>query len=390
MIMLKLHKLFLNAGHALSFDVAIEPTKVQWQTLVDAKNDIRDHLRASLRAASTQLLGLDRQLGPRFRSQGSCVYRTLIQPAHSGQEMDWDFGVYLPVEIMDARPRTAAKTYFDVVEAALDELCKKRRWSLDRSKSSCVRVKIAPWAHIDVPLYAVPASEFHTIQERARASGQLFTTRDSVMLSESVDFAEMAEPFWEMIEGVHLATRNGEWLKTDPEEVARWFNDRVEQHGEQLRRICRYMKGWRDHYWPNCDGPSSVSLMILVARNFVPRLRRDDLALEDAARAIYEGIGQDLYEPGIDGGDADFNRLDASERKVAKALAKDLLDQVWSSRHYGSLNLAPDAIRNIRGQFGGRIANDTSFIEVDDGADQIRRLSATAVAPPLVGSNLSG
>lgn len=388
--MLKLHKLFLNAGHALSFDVAIEPTKAQWQTLVDAKNDIRDHLRASLRAASTQLLGMDRQLGPRFRSQGSCVYRTLIQPAHSGQEMDWDFGVYLPVEIMDARPRTAAKTYFDIVEAALDELCKKRRWSLDRSKSSCVRVKIAPWAHIDVPLYAVPASEFHTIQERARASGQLYATRDSVMLSESVDFAEMPEPFWQMIEGVHLATRNGEWLKTDPEEVARWFNDRVEQHGEQLRRICRYMKGWRDYYWPNCDGPSSVALMILVGRNFVPRLRRDDLALEDAARAIYEGIGHDLYEPGIDGGNADFNRLDASERKVAKALAKDLLDQVWSSRHYASLNLAPDAIRNMRGQFGGRIANDTSFIEVDDGADQIRRLPATAVAPPLVGSNLSG
>ena len=63
---------------------------------------------------------------------------------------------------------------------------------------------------------------------------------------------------------------------------------------------------------------------------------------------------------------------------------------MWSSRHYASLNLAPDAIRNMRGQFGGRIANDTSFIEVDDGADQIRRLPATAVAPPLVGSNLSG
>jgi len=370
MIMLKLHKLFLNAGHALSFDEVIEPTKTQWQTLVDAKNDIRDHLRASLRAASTQLLGMDRQIGPRFRSQGSCVYRTLIQPAHSGQEMDWDFGVYLPVEIMDARPKTAAKTYFNIVEAALDELCRKRGWSLDRSKTSCVRVKIAAWAHIDVPLYAVPASEFHTIQERARASGQLYATRDSVRLSESVDFAEMAEPFWQMIEGVHLATRNGEWLKTDPEEVARWYNDRVEQHGEQLRRVCRYVKGWRDYYWPNCDGPSSVSLMILVARNFVPRLRRDDLALEDAARAIYESIGHDIYEPGIDGGNTDFNRLDATQRKVAKAHAKDLLDQVWNSRHYASLNLAPDAIRNMRGEFGSRIANDTSFIEVDDSAER--------------------
>lgn len=389
--MLKLHKLFLNAGHALSFDEVIEPTEMQWDTLVEAKNAIRDHLRASLRAASTQLLGMDAKIGPRFRSQGSCVYRTLIQPAHPKQEMDWDFGVYLPVEIMDARPKTAAKTYFDTVEAALDQLCKKRGWSLDRSKKSCVRVRIASWAHIDVPLYAVPASEFHTIQERALATAQLYSgTRDSVRLSESVDFAEMPEPFWQMIEGVHLATRAGEWLKTDPEEVARWYNDCVEQHGPQLRRVCRYVKGWRDFYWPNCDGPSSVSLMILVARNFVLRLRRDDLALEDAARAIYEGIDQDLYEPGIDGGETDFNRLDATQRKVAKALAKDLLDQLSNSRHYASLNLARDAIRNVRSQFGSRIADDISFIELDDSADQVRRSSAAAVAPPLVGSNQSG
>lgn len=389
--MLKLHKLFLNAGHALSFDEVIEPTPPQWDTLVEAKNTIRDHLRASLRAASTELLGMDVKIGPRFRSQGSCVYRTLIQPAHPAQEMDWDFGVYLPVEIMDARPKTAAKTYFDIVETALDQLCKKRGWSLDRSKKSCVRVRIAPWAHIDVPLYAVPASEFHTIQERALATAQLYSgTRDSVRLSESVDFAEMPEPFWQMIEGVHLATRAGEWLKTDPEEVARWYNDRVEQHGPQLRRVCRYVKGWRDYYWPNCDGPSSVSLMILVARNFVPRLRRDDLALEDAAHAIYEGIGHDLYEPGIDGGEADFNRLDATQRKLAKALAKDLADDLWKSRHYGSLNLARDAVRNMRGQFGGRIADDISFIEIDDSTDLVRKSTAAAVAPPLVGSNQSG
>lgn len=389
--MLKLHKLFLNASHALSFDEVIEPTSTQWKTLVDAKNDIRDHLRARLRAASTQLLGMDHQIGPRFRSQGSCVYRTLIQPAHAGQEMDWDFGVYLPVEIMDARPRTAAKTYFDLVEAALDELCRKRKWSLDSTKKSCVRVNIAPWAHIDVPLYAIPASEFHTIQERVRATAQLYGgTRDSKMLSESADFAEMPEPFWQMIEGVHLATRAGEWIKTDPEEVARWYNDREEQHGPQLRRICRYVKGWRDYHWPNCDGPSSVSLMILVARNFVPRLHRDDLALEDAARTLYEGIGQDIYEPGIDGGDADFNRLDASQRKLAKALAKDLLDQLWNSRHYASLNLARDAIRNVRSQLGSRIPDDTIFIEIDDSADLVRRSTAAAVAPPLVGSNQSG
>lgn len=388
--MLKLHKIFLNAGNPLSFDEVIEPTPTQWNTLVNAKNNIRDHLRATIRAASTQLLGMDHQIGPRFRSQGSCVYRTLIQPAHPKQEMDWDFGVYLPVEIMDARPKTAAKTYFDLVEKALEDLCRKRGWSLDRTKPSCVRVKIASWAHIDVPLYAVPASEFHTIQERARATNQLYGGfRDSKMLSESVEFAEMPEPFWQMIEGVHLATRSGEWVKTDPEEVARWYNDLVEQHGEQLRRVCRYIKGWRDYFWPNCDGPSSVSLMILVARNFVPRTRRDDLALEDAARAIYDGIGLDIYESGIDDGNCDFNRLSPEHRRYAKALAKDLLDKLSNSRRY-TMNLARDALDNVQTQFGPRITNDVACIEADDSADLVRRTSPAAVMPPLVGSNQSG
>lgn len=389
--MLKLHKLFLNAGHVLSFDEVIKPTSVQWGNLVDAKNAIRDHLRASLRAASSQLLGMDRQIGPRFRSQGSCVYRTLVQPAHTGQEMDWDFGVYLPVEIMDARPKTAAKTYFDLVEAALDDLCKKHQWSLDHTKKSCVRVKIAPWAHIDVPLYAIPANEFHTIQERAHAAAQFHAgMRDSKMLSESADFAEMPEPFWQLIEGVHLATRAGEWIKTDPEEVARWYNDHLEQHGEQLRRVCRYVKGWRDYHWPGCDGPSSVSLMILVARSFVSRQCRDDLALEDAARAIYGGVGQDIYEPCIDGGADDFNRLDASKRVQAKGMANELVEQLRISRHYSSISQARDAVSNVRGQFGDRIADDSSFIELDNSADNVRSSKAAKVPPPLVGSNQSG
>ena len=102
------------------------------------------------------------------------------------------------------------------------------------------------------------------------------------------------------------------------------------------------------------------------------------------------GIGHDIFEPGIDGGGTDFNRLDATQRKLAKARASDLLDQVWNSRHYAGLSLAPDAIHNMRGEFGSRIANETSFIEVDDSADQVRRSSAAAVAPPLVGSNQSG
>ncbi len=58
----------------------------------------------------------------------------------------------------------------------------------------------------------------------------------------------MPEDFWAEMEDIHLAMRNGEWKKSDPEQVSKWFNDRVTEHGDQLRRVCRYLKAWRDYH----------------------------------------------------------------------------------------------------------------------------------------------
>lgn len=389
--MLKLHKLFLNDQDPSSFDEVIKPTEFQRKTLTTAKNAIRDHLRAKLRAASTELLGMDKMIGPRFRTQGSWAYGTCIQFAHPGQEMDWDFGVYLPVELLaDKSPKTAAKDYFDLIENALSSLCRDRGWSLDRTKNSCVRVKIANWAHIDVPLYAIPASEFHTVQERAQASKHISSEhRDSIALDESEAFDELPQSFYQLLEGIHLATRKGTWQPSDPEAVSKWFNDKVELHGPQLQRVCRYVKGWRDFQWPNDDGPSSIALMILVVRGYLPQPRRDDIAIEDAARALRDGLGGDIRDFGIEQGRDDFNRLNAEQRKAAQALAKDFHDQFSLARRY-SQNLARDAITKMREQFGTRIPNDVSLVISDDSTDIVRRTPATAVLPPVVGSNESG
>ena len=39
---------------------------------------------------------------------------------------------------------------------------------------------------------------------------------------------------WEDMVDIMMATRSGEWKPSDPEEVSRWFLDRVEEHTEQL------------------------------------------------------------------------------------------------------------------------------------------------------------
>lgn len=391
--MLKLHKLFLNDGHPHSFDEVITPTEDQRKTLVGAKNAIRDHLRERIRAATTTILGMDKMVSPRFRTQGSWAYKTCVQSAHRPpQEIDWDFGVYLPVTVWTEQdpPPLMAKLYFDLVERALNDLCQQRGWTLDRSKTTCARVQVADWAHIDVPLYAAPEDKFREVVEKAMASNQIGqVSRESITLDESIDFGEMPGAFWEQMDGIHLATRDGKWKPSDPEAVALWFNDRVEEHGVQLRRVCRYLKAWRDHHWRDGGGPSSVLIMILIAQAFQPSPRRDDLAVESAARLLADGLRRAVFEPGIDGGDEDFNRLGAQERSAAAALADEFARQLKVARSL-SPGLTQVAVDTVRTQFGTRIADNVAFVEPDAGADVVRRTPASSVLPPVVGASQAG
>lgn len=393
--MLNLHKLFLNSGSPDSFDEVIEPTAVQRATLIEAKKKIRDRLRASLGTATTTVLGMDHMVKPRFRTQGSWSYKTCVQGAHvPPQEMDWDFGVYLPVTVWTdlGPPALMAKRYFDLVETALDGLCTEEGWKLDRDKTTCVRVRIASWAHIDVPLYAAPETQFDLIMEKAMAATARHRwLRESAALDEDAGLDEMPEAFWEDMDCIHLATRSGEWRPSDPEAVSRWFNDRIDElgeHGEQLRRVCRYLKAWRDYQWQE-GGPSSVLLMVIVARAFQPAPRRDDLALERAAAVLAEGLASDVREHSIDNGEEDFNRLNPEERKNASIQADHLARQLRVSRHLGP-GLLQTALDNVLALLGSRIADQLSLIVPDDGGDVVVRTPAAVVAPPVVGATTAG
>ena len=392
--MLNLHKLFLNAGDPDSFDEVIEPTAWQRVVLVEAKNHIREHLRKRIGAATTAKFGMTHVVRPRFRTQGSWTYRTCVQRAHlPPQDMDWDFGVYLPVSVLDdGRPALMAKQYFDLVEAALLELCETHGWTLDRSTDNCVRVRIARWAHIDVPLYAAPESEFELIMEKALASvPKQRSLRASAALDEAADLDELPDSFWEDMDCIHLATRNGEWRPSDPEAVARWFNDRLDElgeHGHQLRRVCRYLKAWRDYQWLT-GGPSSVLLMVIVARAFQPVPRRDDLALENAATLLARELNGDVREREIDDGEEDFNRLDRAQRHDAATRADHLARQLRVSRQLGP-GLVQTAVDNVRELLGPRIPVRRELIVPDNGADAVVRTPASVATPAVVGATTSG
>jgi hypothetical protein len=386
--MLKLNKLFFSSDDQDHFSNHIEPSANQKNFLINCKNEIRDHLRRGIQKATIAVLGMENAVSPKFRTQGSWSYKTCVQPPFlPPQEIDWDFGVYLPVKVWEENgpPHRMAKAYFVLVESLLTDLCLVKKWKLVPGKATCIRVQVASWAHIDIPLYAAPEHEFVQIMEKAALTARANSiAHDSARLYESAEFGEIQEQFWEELNHIVLATRTGEWKSSDPEDVARWFNDRVKEHTEQLRRVCCYLKGWRDYQWKDGRGPTSVSIMIAVAQTFEPQRGRDDLALEKAATHLSVAILGELRERGIDDGAEDFNnRLSDEEKKLASQKARELASSLQQARSYAS-QLKQLAIANLQKQFGERIPNRTDLIDVDSGAEAIRATPAQRVTAPVV------
>ena len=390
--MLKLNKLFYYTQQAITtFSDRIEPSKSQKEYLVSCKNDIREYLRETIKQASVTELGMPRVITPRFRTQGSWSYQTCIQPAFPTiQEIDWDFGVYLPVTVWEEKgpPKQMAQAYFALVEKLLARLCAINNWKTVPGKDTCIRIQVAPWAHIDIPLYAAPEAEFHKIYEKVALAKNM--TFDSARMTESAEFAEIFETAqeWADLDQIVMATRKGEWKRSDPEAVTRWFRDRLLENGDQLRRVCRYLKAWRDQNWQE-GGPTSVFIMIAISNEFEAQKGRDDLALEMAASRLAKALAGELYEPAIDGGTEDFNRLIPDQRQYAASKAQDLANAIRQARfkqgHQKTLS-----IQEIRAHFGERIPDDLTLIDVDGGEEAIRTTPAIFVAPPVVPATKAG
>lgn len=384
--MLNLHRLFYSSIDPNSYHGILLPTEVQKQHLTQAKNKIRDHLRVGIERASMTVLGQAQKVSPRFRTQGSWSYNTCNQPAHMPpQEMDWDLGVYLPISVWeDNRPKIAAAVYYQLLESLLKVLCTKEGWTLC-AKETCVRILVGKGCHVDIPPYAAPDKQFAAIQERVLAKS-LASTRDA-QLREAIAFGEMAEADWDSLKEIMLATRSGDWRASDPGVVSDWFRYQILEHGEQLRRVCRYLKGWRDFKW--CEGgPTSVSLMICTCQSFQPMLGRDDLALLEVVGELGKKLSGDIREELLNGHE-DFNKLSPDERISAAAMAQSL---------YSVLKEGLDAHRwekegvlaALRAQFGPRIPDQVDWIGEDSPQAIVKATPAIVVPQPEVHRSRSG
>jgi hypothetical protein len=389
----KFHKL-LNGDQGALHEQLL-PTDGQERFLRGAKNKIRNHLRVGIEQASMEVLNTDKSVSPRFRTQGSWAYGSCIQPARQPpQEMDWDYGVYLPVDLLDdnVTPRVAAQAYFDLVEGLLIDLCARNGdWALGEKKDRCIRVSVGNDTHVDVALYAAPADQFAEVNDRLVEATKAYGTADFALsmeqrLSEAAEIS--AEQSWADFEGMMVATRNGEWEASDAEVIAQWFRDQKDIHGEQLQRVWRYLKAWRDFQWTK-GGPSSVTLMLIACRHFERFTGRDDKALIHLAKHLPEAIAQDVVEEGIDP-THDFNRsLTPEKREEARRRA------AWFAKALEEVRtnvVQPQAevIALLRQQWGPRIPNRPQGVEYDSPADQVRETPARQVVVPPVNRSWAG
>jgi hypothetical protein len=383
--MLKLTRLFSSSASTDAFSDRIAPTSGHKLVLDRARVEIREHLRPLISKATVTDLKMEKQVIPKFRIQGSWRYGLCLIPAWVQQEMDLDYGIYLPTKVWEDNgpPREMAPLYFHLVENALGALCKVKGWKLIAGKDMCIRVKISTWAHFDIPLYAAPEEDFKVIVEktaRADALGKAFAMDAAT--------GELEEQEWAELDRIVLATRSGIWTPSDSEAVCRWFAQQETELKDQFVRVCRYLKAWRDFQWQDGGGPSSLLLMIIAAQSFESWRGRDDLALEAVARKLPQALITPVHEPGIDDGVENFNRLDSNDAHEASTKAVAL---AGSLKRALALSAGSEAIAItlLTEQFGDRMPSAMHLIDHDYG-DAVRSVPARTQSRPGVRATKGG
>lgn len=302
---------------------------------------------------------------PKFKMQGSFAYKTLNLGAHiPPQEIDLDDGMFLPVtyEEFTGNPSVLSQDMFRIVEHALKPLCEKRGWQLVVDKATCVRIILnhGTHAHIDIALYAIEENQYFQLHEELIHNTDRAMKTDDALLFENL-YKSLPSDF------IMLAHREIGWMPSDPRKLEDWFVKAVKQHGHQLTRLCRYLKGWRDQTWENCS-LSSIALMKVVTDIFQNQShefdkKRDDLALKNVVRDLPALLTKGIENPAISDMylDEGWSDADRDEFYTEAILLKDKINSV--------LNASSEitAISQLRETFGTKIPNDPSLIQLDEG-----------------------
>lgn len=243
---------------------------------------------------------------PKFHGQGSFAMGTTLNPIDG--EYDIDDGVYLQHldNQDDSRWPTAATVHQWLVKATDGQTGEK-----PVDKRTCVRVRYAGQYHVDLPAYG-------------ELKGQYF-----------------------------LAVKGeAKWIPSDPRALTEWFIGKVKLHGEQLRRIVRYLKAWADFQSKRRGKMPSGLILTVLAGHYFRGHARDDIALSDTLQAVSTAVGIILRVPNpVDPGEELTARLTEVQKTrfqdAVRAVAEDAREAVTSEDDHS-------ASKRWRNQLGDR------------------------------------
>ncbi|HBE8719199.1 TPA: hypothetical protein KM432_003879 [Clostridioides difficile] len=181
---------------------------------------------------------------PKFCGQGSYMMKTTTNPIDG--EYDLDDGVYLQGysdKEIDEWPLTS--TVHNWIKDAVDG----HTSTSPMDKNTCVRVIYVNDYHIDLPAYIV---------------------KDDV---------------------AYLSHKRDGWIVSDPKSFTDWFVGKVTDKGEQLRRLVKYLKAWKEYKGIDLKG---IAVTILVGENYYSYDNRDDLSLLGTLTNIIETLEEDF------------------------------------------------------------------------------------------------
>ncbi|MEK3954518.1 CBASS cGAMP synthase [Psychrobacillus sp. FSL K6-1464] len=187
---------------------------------------------------------------PKFWGQGSYMMNTIIKPIEG--EYDIDDGVYLiHLEGKEEENWPSTSTVHNWIVKAVEN--KTSTPPLD--KNTCVRVIYKDDYHIDLPIYIKGKDADHP----------------------------------------KLAHKSKGWVDSDPKKLTNWFNEEVAEKGDQLKRLVRYFKAWKDNKKNGDKFPSGMIFTILAVNHFVEGYEEDDdSAFIAVAKEIYDSLNNDF------------------------------------------------------------------------------------------------
>jgi len=380
-------KLLHTMDHEGCYLTSLTLTPEEDRILKTIRKEIRSALRAGFTGWRTsppdiippEYRDIVKRLKPKFLTQGSYAYETINRPACAPpQQIDLDYGVYFPMSFVEGSPVMAKNILLQMVDEILMGYAQSKGYTYSR-KATCGRIEVGNGHHIhvDIPVYAIPDNRHEEIVESMEARA----------VFGAVD---LSEPHYRLNpDEVYLALRTEEhWTISDPMEIYDWFKDWA-KHFQRLRRICRYVKGWRDFQWKK-GGPSSIALMAAVVETFTEQINAtgenftsDSEALLAVVRALPDQLSGNIINPANDKNELLFPRghsqpeIDEIVRHAERF--KINIEQALCGKN------APALVITFLGTaFGPRIPNRPEWVEQlpEDTVSVVTSTSSTLPAAP--------